>query len=142
MGYKPLIIIHRRHRVEIQTLLDKMDIYCTPYGINDDLFFMWGGFITEHSFIASNDKFRDHIFKTKQAKQAKQAKQTKQKITQTQIEDNLHFKKYLDQIMITYTMKSKTSLNFEFPVKVTRCIQRNNGHWHIPFESGEWQCIF
>jgi len=60
MGYNPLIILHKKHKNEI---FKNMDIYYTPYGMNDDCFFLWMGLNTQNSYVISNDKLTDHIFK-------------------------------------------------------------------------------
>ena len=72
--YSPVVILHERHRnylkknfpkyyKEIKTILKRINIYYTPNKINDDLFFIYGALNTDNSFIVTNDKFRDHIFK-------------------------------------------------------------------------------
>lgn len=169
LGYNPLIIIHRRHRDNlaklpqfaktkgrIERMLNAIDTYYTPYGINDDIFFMWGGFITPDSYIVSNDKFRDHIFRTQtQSKKTKnktnQQKQTKKnnegqkqikkrrksekkQQLHTQMDDELHLKRYFDQTMVTYDFSTRTDVTFTFPPPISRCTQFNNvdSKWYIP----------
>jgi hypothetical protein len=159
MGYNPLIIIHRRHRDNltkfaktkghIERMLDTIDIYYTPYGINDDIFFMWGGFVTPGSYIVSNDKFRDHIFRTqtqsKKTKQThkkgggkthikKQQKSLKKQQLHTQMDDELHLKRYFDQSMVTYNFSTRTDITFIFPPPISRCTQFNHvdSKWYIP----------
>jgi hypothetical protein len=171
MGFNPLIIIHRRHRdnlaklphfaktkSRIERLLDTIDTYYTPYGINDDIFFMWGGFVTPDSHIVSNDKFRDHIFRTqtqsKKTKQNKQNKgigkqQTKKQQLHTQIDDELHLKRYFDQTMVTYDFSTHTDVTFTFPPPISRCTQFNriDSKWYIPTldkdgkDSNNWYII-
>ena len=148
LGHTPLFIIHRRHRDnlgklkqfvkvkrKIEKMLEDVEIYYTPYGMNDDIFFMWGGFITSGSYIVSNDKFRDHIFKVEKSKKQK----SKQR--QTQIDDKLHLKKYLDQTMVTYNFSTRTDITFNFPPKVSRCTQFCDGKWYVPTEDGKWFCL-
>ena len=159
MGFNPLIIIHRRHRDNlaklpqfaktkrrIERILDTIDTYYTPYGINDDIFFMWGGFITPDSYIVSNDKFRDHIFLTQtqsnktKVKQHKQTRKNKKRTSekkqqlQTQMDDELHLKRYFDQSMVTYEFSTRTDVIFTYPPPISRCTQFNsvNSKWYIP----------
>jgi len=126
-GKKPLIIIHRRHRdhlestisnskqvAEIRAILGSMDIYFTPYKMNDDLFFIWGAMNTGKSFIVSNDNLRDHIFKID--------------------DDNL--KSWLKRTVVKYDTTEKPNLivgtKFEFPEEITFCAQLVDGHWFVP----------
>lgn len=133
-GKKPLIIIHRRHRdhleknisdsskvAEIRKILGSMEIYFTPYGMNDDLFFIWAAMNTEKSFIVSNDNLRDHIFKID--------------------DDNL--KSWLKRTVVKYDTVEKPNLiletKFEFPEEITFCAQFVDGHWFVPIsgDNGE-----
>jgi hypothetical protein len=67
---EPLIIIHQRHfknnKIIDIFLRTNTTYYKTIYNLNDDLFILWF-FLKSNcaTYIISNDKYRDHIFKYK-----------------------------------------------------------------------------
>jgi len=68
---EPLIVIHQRHFKSNNNIINiflrtNTKYYKTPYNLNDDLFILWF-FLKSNctSYIISNDKYRDHIFKYK-----------------------------------------------------------------------------
>lgn len=66
----PLIVIHQKHlknnKITDIFLRTNTQYYKTPYNLNDDLFILWFFIKSKcESYIISNDKYRDHIFKYK-----------------------------------------------------------------------------
>jgi hypothetical protein len=58
-----IIIIHKKHLKNniIKNIINKYHYYETPYTFYDDLFILWF-FLKKHSYIITNDKFRDHNY--------------------------------------------------------------------------------
>ena len=78
--------------------------------MNDDLFFIWAGLNKEDSFIVSNDKFKDHIFK----------------ISEELIVSNI-LSKWIKNSVITYkTMEKKNIIHIKlnFPKKLVIVLKR------------------
>ena len=40
-----------------------MNIWFTPYHMNDDWFFLWAGISYNKAYLLTNDKLRDHVSK-------------------------------------------------------------------------------
>jgi hypothetical protein len=58
-----LLIIHTKHKKNLNNNLLKNNIYFTPYKFNDDLYILYFFLkMKTKCFIISNDKYRDHIF--------------------------------------------------------------------------------
>jgi len=130
LNYKPIIILHRRHRdflkknfpkkyKDIKLILKSLNIFYTPYKQNDDLYFIYGALKTENSYIVTNDKLRDHIFKSK--------------------DDNISrlYSKWLETVIIRYTYNNKIIE----PNKVSQIAQNINNIWHLPLKNGKWICL-
>ena len=134
LNKKVLLILHRRH----EDYLDKSDltknekqiaknllkkwktskiIYSTPYGMNDDWFFLYGSIFNKKAKVVSNDLFRDHIFKISE---------------KTMLGNTLS--KWIDRNVIRYDFYKRNykKLNLKFPNKYSRNIQLINGKWHLP----------
>lgn len=63
-----LVILHTRHikrYPELLPLLNRSSYYLTPYQYDDDLFIILA-FLHHNSWIISNDRYRDHLFKYKE----------------------------------------------------------------------------
>ena len=139
-NYKPLVILHRRHQKAIKKIfgngvvakmingiiLGEMDVFFTPYNMNDDEFFIWGALHTPRSMVVSNDQFRDHIFKIS--------------------DEDIYSKtlvKWMQNTMITFKSKHKqdSSVKILFPQKISYIAQKNGGHWHVPIGDGNWMCV-
>ena len=121
MGYNPLIILHKKHKNEI---LKKMDIYYTPYSMNDDCFFLWMGLNTKNSYVISNDKLTDHIFK----------------ISNEEIFYNTLLKWITNSVITfnTYETKDNIQIQLNFPNEISYIAQKSNDIWHIPIGNNEW----
>jgi hypothetical protein len=133
LNYNPLIILHKRHKKfppkqEVVTyILNKMNIYYTPYKMNDDYFFIWQSLNTPNSFVLTNDKLTDHIFK----------------ISDEDLDSNT-LQKWINNSIITYnTFESNNTINIDlnFPNEISYKTQKNNGFWHIPIKPENWICI-
>ena len=58
-----LLIIHIKHKKNLNNDILKNNIYFTPYKFNDDLYILYFFLkMKTKCFIISNDKYRDHIF--------------------------------------------------------------------------------
>ncbi len=58
-----LLIIHIKHKKNLNNDIFKNNIYFTPYKFNDDLYILYFFLkMKTKCFIISNDKYRDHIF--------------------------------------------------------------------------------
>jgi hypothetical protein len=58
-----LLIIHTKHKKNLNSNIFKNNIYFTPYKFNDDLYILYFFLkMKTKCFIISNDKYRDHIF--------------------------------------------------------------------------------
>jgi hypothetical protein len=140
-----LIVIHERHI----NYLDKNDImsnneknlvkkyyeewkkkkiiYFTPNKMNDDWFFLYGGFLVNKSKIVTNDKLKDHIFNISE---------------KTLIENTLS--KWMEISIITYEFKSNSfsleSLKLNYPKNYSERIQKVNNVWHLPLDDNKWFC--
>lgn len=58
-----LLIIHTKHKKNLNSNIIKNNIYFTPYKFNDDLYILYFFLkMKTKCFIISNDKYRDHIF--------------------------------------------------------------------------------
>jgi hypothetical protein len=58
-----LLIIHTKHKKNLNCNIIKNNIYFTPYKFNDDLYILYFFLkMKTKCFIISNDKYRDHIF--------------------------------------------------------------------------------
>lgn len=58
-----LLIIHIKHKKNLNCNILKNNIYFTPYKFNDDLYILYFFLkMKTKCFIISNDKYRDHIF--------------------------------------------------------------------------------
>ncbi len=120
----PLLIIHKRHFKTIPNLQEmlkskKISYYMTPYNINDDMFILWFFLKTNtQSYIISNDKYRDHIFKFETDK-----KKANSNFSWSQ------FKHIIGQQTLGYDIVNNTINN---PTTFSRCIQRSNDKIYIP----------
>jgi hypothetical protein len=121
MGYNPLIILHKKHKNEI---FKNMNIYYTPYGMNDDCFFLWMGLNTKNSYVVSNDKLTDHIFK----------------ISNEEIFYNTLLKWITNSVITfnTYETKDNIQIQLNFPNEISYTAQKCNDIWHIPIGNNEW----
>lgn len=125
----PLLIVHQRHIREIPGLLqlikkNEVVYYATPYNYNDDLFILWF-FLKSctRSFILSNDKYRDHVFKFETSKTAE---------SQIRLSQFYH---YLKQQIIRYDIVNNTI--DDIPI-YSRCIQKIDNKIFIPHVSGKF----
>lgn len=132
-GYKPLVILHQRHKKSVKNqytinnILNFMNVYYTPYHMNDDYFFIWQSLNTQNSLILTNDKFTDHIFN----------------ISEENLVSNT-LQKWMNNSIITYnTFESNKNINvdFKFPNEISPIAQKNNEHWHLPTSDNKWFCI-
>ncbi len=120
----PLLIIHKRHLKTIPNLQDilnskKVSYYLTPYNINDDMFILWFFLKTNtQSFIISNDKYRDHIFKFETDK-----KKANSNFSWSQ------FKHIIGQQTLGYDVVNCIINN---PPTYSRCIQQYNDKIYVP----------
>lgn len=133
LNYTPLVILHKRHKKFIPEqkvvtyILNKMNIYYTPFKMNDDYFFIWQSLNTPNSFVLTNDKLTDHIFK----------------ISEEDLDSNT-LQKWIDNSIITFnTFESNNKINIKlnFPNEISYKAQKNNGFWHIPIKPENWICV-
>ena len=133
LKYNPLVILHKRHKKFVPDqkivtyILNKMNIYYTPYKMNDDYFFIWQSLNTPNSLVLTNDKLTDHIFK----------------ISDEDLDSNT-LQKWMDNSIITFNTfesNNKININLNFPNEISYKAQKNNGVWHIPIKPDNWICI-
>lgn len=86
-----LLIIHIKHKKNLNNDILKNNIYFTPYKFNDDLYILYFFLkMKTKCFIISNDKYRDHIFNFNISEKFKNI------ITQQTINYNLDYNKIND----------------------------------------------
>ena len=130
----PLIIIHIKHLKTYPELINiftrtGVNYFRTPYNINDDFFILW--FFLKYNcetYIISNDKYRDHIFKFNTLSK-----------NQSNIPNNdlniFQFKNIIKQ----QTLQYNTDVNeIQKPSNWSFCIQLINNHIYIPHISGNF----
>ena len=132
-GHNPLVVMHRRHRdyvkknfpknhKKISGILKKMNIFYTPNKINDDYFFIWLALNTKNSYIITNDKLTDHIFRIS--------------------EDDIHSNtllRWIKNCVVTYSVDSGT-IEYVYPPDVSYRAQKTE-YWHIPIGNNDWLCL-
>lgn len=126
----PLLVIHRRHLKTYPKLINylnriKVSYYLTPYGMNDDIFILW--FFLHFgtiSYIISNDKYRDHIFKFETSKKNILIKN-----------DFSQFNYVLNQQTLKYNL---VQLVIDSVPCYSKCIQQVNDRIYIPHLSGKF----
>ena len=106
-----IIVIHKKHMKNniIKNIISKYNYYETPYKFYDDLFILWF-FFKKHSYIITNDKFRDHNYNLN-------------------LEYNYNI---LLQYIINYTKK------YELIYKEHNFIHINDNNIYIPFINGNY----
>ncbi len=115
LNYNVIIILHKRHCDKMnkkQTKIYKSwknNIFLTPIGINDDLFWLYASLLLS-AYIITNDKMRDHRLSINFDKMS------------------VWKKKYI----ITYDIIQNV-FQFNFPKKYSQTIQYNKNTWYIPF---------
>jgi hypothetical protein len=107
---KPVLVIHQKYLKNIPKFINKLEenniIYIsTPYNFDDDIFILLLFFKKYNTFIISNDKFRDYIFKLKDNELYNIFKQ--------------HIINYTD-----FTLNDKPTYS--------KCIQYKNNKFYIP----------
>jgi hypothetical protein len=136
----PLVFMHIRHknnlkkctykeRNEANKILSKMNIWFTPYHMNDDWFFLWAGISYNKAYLLTNDKLRDHVSKIS--------------------EDNLFYNslsRWIENNVVNYLFnKVKQIHEFDEPLKYSIKIQRNlindKAIWHLPLIDSKWLCL-
>jgi hypothetical protein len=133
LKYKPLIFMHQRHKNNIKKLgkhsneansiIKELDIYFTPYKMNDDWFFIWAGISNPESFVVTNDLLRDHIFK----------------ISEENIISNT-LSTWISNNVIKYELVRGEYLMI-YPKEYSVKIQLISGIWHIPLSNNKWLCL-
>ena len=139
-NYKPLLILHSRHKYFVSTnypedaeyinsLLDKYKkyIFYTPCGKDDDDFVIWASLYRKCHFI-SNDELKDHKFKMK----------IKYKNNSYPIKEHPLFS-WKKNKRISY-ISDLNNITLNEPPKIMRKIQYNNNRCHIPLDNGKWAC--
>ena len=118
-GYNPLIFLHRRHK---SNNTNKLNIFYTPYRMNDDWFFLWSSIKFSETLLLTNDNLKDHIFK---------------------IATNEHLNNELLNWINSYVIRYKFSENYKllYPKNYNNIAQINNGYYHIPLIKNNWICI-
>ena len=106
-----LIIIHKKHlKIDIvKNIINNYNYFPTLYNYYDDLFILWF-FLKKHSYIISNDKFKDHNYNLK-------------------FEYNYNI---LLQYIINYTKE------YELIHKENNFIRINNNNIYIPHINGDY----
>lgn len=136
----PLVFMHIRHknnlkkctykeRNEANKILSRMNIWFTPYHMNDDWFFLWAGISYNKAYLLTNDKLRDHVSKIS--------------------EDNLFYNslsRWIENNVVNYLFnKVKQIHEFDEPLKYSIKIQRNlindKAIWHLPLIDSKWLCL-
>jgi hypothetical protein len=130
----PIIIIHIKHLKTYPELINiftrtGVQYFKTPYNINDDYFILW--FFLKfncETYIISNDKYRDHIFKFNTASK-----------NQSNIPNNdlniFQFKNIIKQQTLQYNTNTN---EIQKPTNWSLCIQLINDHIYIPHTSGNF----
>ncbi len=126
----PLLILHKRHIKNIPNLTQilhnkKISYFLTPYNVNDDMFILWFFLKTNSnpkSFIISNDKYRDHIFKFETDK-----KKSNMDFSWSQ------FKNIIGQQTLGYDVVNNYIDN---KPEYSRCIQQINDKIYVPNING------
>ena len=106
-----------------------MNIWFTPYHMNDDWFFLWAGISYNKAYLLTNDKLRDHVSKIS--------------------EDNLFYNslsRWIENNVVNYLFnKVKQIHEFDEPLKYSIKIQRNlindKAIWHLPLIDRKWLCL-
>jgi hypothetical protein len=130
----PLLIIHYRHLKTWPNLINQLNLmnisyYLTPYNMNDDIFILWFFLIfNSQSYIISNDKYRDHIFKFETSK--------KSLMVNSNISyDFSQFNYILHQQTLKYNL---VPYSIDSRPTYSRCIQLENNQIYIPHSSGKF----
>lgn len=130
----PIIIIHIKHLKTYPELINiftrtGVQYFKTPYNINDDYFILW--FFLKYNcetYIISNDKYRDHIFKFNTVSK-----------NQSNIPNNdlniFQFKNIIKQQTLQYNTNTN---EIQKPTNWSLCIQLINNHIYIPHTSGNF----
>lgn len=130
---KPLIFIHVRHKKfinnnlnELGNLVNSLNIYFTPYCMDDDWFFIWAGLKNKKSIVVTNDLLRDHI----------------NKISEDDLISNT-LDKWISEYIVKYSFanKKKFAVKLCFPNDITIKAQQNKSHYHIPVCNNKWICF-
>ena len=128
---KCLIFLHIRHKKNLnksnykdqaKNILNKLPIFYTPYKMNDDWFFIWASLTVKNSYLVTNDKLRDHIFKLNDGDLL-----------------NASLTKWVNNYVINYEFEK--SYKLIIPKDYSVKIQRNDNGWHIPVSDDKWICI-
>jgi len=129
-----LLIIHYRHLKTWPNLINQLNLmnisyYLTPYNMNDDIFILWFFLIfNSQSYIISNDKYRDHIFKFETSK--------KSLMVNSNISyDFSQFNYILHQQTLKYNL---VPYSIDSRPTYSRCIQQENNRIYIPHLSGKF----
>lgn len=133
---RPLIVLHRRHKdflkknfkkksKDVKAILARMmpDIFYTPNKMNDDWFFIWAGISNRNTYVVSNDRFRDHIFKISEEDVAS---------------DSLT--RWIEGSIIRYDFVD-SEYNLHMPLSYSVRIQKNGEFWHLPLTDSNWLCL-
>lgn len=129
---KPLIFIHKRHKKfinnnlnELKNLVNSLNIYYTPYCMDDDWFFIWAGLKNKNSIVVTNDLLRDHI----------------NKISEDDLISNT-LDKWISEYIVKYDFtNNKFAVKLYYPNDITIKTQQNKTHYHIPVCDNKWFCF-
>ncbi len=124
-----LVILNRGRRCEISDSLSsrgKVNVYYTPRGVNDDLFWLYATFKSPGTMVVTNDEMADHKYYT--------------------IKDKRLFGRWLQQYRIKFSFDRNDTLTLIEPLVYTECIQVINSCWHFPIMSessdiSNWMCL-
>lgn len=124
---KCLVVLHQRHESVI-TKLTKANIIVqtVPKNHDDDWFSLYAA-LKLNIYLVSNDQGRNHGYMAKCQKELQW---------------------WMSYHKVTLAVNAN-EYNLIFPRNYSQCIQKNNGHWHVPFvdsQSGEvsrnWLCCY
>lgn len=126
----PLIIIHKRHLKIFPNMITSFNLlnvnyYLTNYGMNDDIFILWFFLKTgSKTFIISNDKYRDHIFKF----------ETNKKLINVDFKMSI-FNHIIQQQTLGFDIKD---FKINPKPKHSKCIYLQNEKIYVPHVSGSF----
>ncbi len=109
-----LLILHQSRSTSFKDYVvdpNKLMIYYTPYGENDDLYWLLAGFMIKNSLVITNDMMRDHHV--------------------DKLDEKL-FKRWKDNHIATYH-----GVDINKPSLYTIGVQEHTSGWHIP----KWFCF-
>jgi hypothetical protein len=110
---KKVCIFLNKSRVKESINLNNINVFTTPIGIDDDLFWIQSSLFNEKTFVLTNDELKNHILNCHELNNWKINKR------------------------VTYSYNYKTnSFNYNFPLNYSISIQNfNNNIWHLPIDN-------